>query len=527
VLLDTTEAFGLPTLSLNDGGTAFYDRTESDLSTGLLVFDYTVGAHESTTDLKVTALNQNGAAIFDFAGNVLDVSTGFPFDVDIGINSFNRWKAGKVADWSTTSDWTSGLPTSTTQAIILSGGVVSSTGSENPTVGSIATSKGATLVVAGGTFTATLGTGIGVNAGASLVKDGATLTLGGRFVNSGSIALSGSTGATRLELDGVAISGGKLQTSGTSALIETVSGTADAINGATIVSRSLVAVTDASTLTLSGGTVGSGAAISARSGSTAVVRGLVTDAGTLTLNGVTSVGASATLEMLAGGTAMLTGAVANSGTLLASGARSLIDIVGGATVTGGGIAKIANGIVDIEGPGDNQNVVFQSGGTGGLEIGVLGSAYAGIVSGFGQNVHQFIDFTAIGSAGATLSYTSTSSNSGVLTVISSGTSASIQLSGQHTQASFQITSGVGGSAEIVDPPVGVQQTTFGSHQTLGYIEKIAETAIGDILAGKFALLCNYIASEFTNTVGGHAGSTLPAEPQQMEQLPVLTHPHAR
>jgi hypothetical protein len=74
--------------------------------------------------------------------------------------------------------------------------------------------------------------------------------------------------------------------------------------------------------------------------------------------------------------------------------------------------------------------------------------------------------------------------------------------------------------------VGVQQTTFGSHQTLGCIEKIAETAIGDILAGKFVLLCNYIASEFTNTVGGHAG-TLPTEPQQMEQQPVLTHPHAR
>src|SRR5271169_4666390 len=46
------------------------------------------------------------------------------------------------------------------------------------------------------------------------------------------------------------------------------------------------------------------------------------------------------------------------------------------------------------------------------------------------------------------------------------------------------------------------------------------------LAGKFALLCNYLASEFTNTVGGHVG-TLPTEPQQMEQQPVLTHPHAR
>ena len=242
--------------------------------------------------------------------------------------------------------------------------------------------------------------------------------------------------------------------------------------------------------------------------------------------GVSSIASGGLLETLIGGTALLSGAVASSGTLFASGARSLIDIVGGATVTGGGIAKIANGIVDIEGPGDNQNIVFQSGVTGGLEIGVLGSAYTGIVSGFGQNVHQFIDFTAIGSAGATLSYTSTSSNSGVLTVISGGTSASIDFSGQHTQAASSITSGVGGSAEIFDPPVGVQQATFGSHQTLGYIEKIVETAIGDIFAGKFALLCNYMASEFANTIGGHVGA-LPTEPQQMEQQPVLTYPHTR
>jgi hypothetical protein len=61
---------------------------------------------------------------------------------------------------------------------------------------------------------------------------------------------------------------------------------------------------------------------------------------------------------------------------------------GGATVTGGGTAKIGNGIVDIEAPGDNQNVAFQSGGTGGLDIGVLGSARTGTVSGFGQNVRR-------------------------------------------------------------------------------------------------------------------------------------------
>jgi hypothetical protein len=107
--------------------------------------------------------------------------------------------------------------------------VVSSTVSDNPTIGSIATSKGATLDVTGGTFTATLGTGIGVNAGAIVVGNGATLTLGGRFVNSGSVAISGTSSSTRLEPAGVSISGGKLQTSGASARIETVSGTKNAV----------------------------------------------------------------------------------------------------------------------------------------------------------------------------------------------------------------------------------------------------------------------------------------------------------
>jgi fibronectin-binding autotransporter adhesin len=193
----------------------------------------------------------------------------------------------------------------------------------------------------------------------------------------------------------------------------------------------------------------------------------------------------------------------------------------GATVNKGGVLYVHSG-------GTAANTTVKSGGLEVLETGgvTTGTTVISIVSGFGQNVHQFIDFTAIGSAGATLSYTSTSSNSGVLTVISGGTSASIHLSGQHTQASFQITSGVGGSAEIFDPPVGVQQATFGSPETLGYIEKIVETAIGDIFAGKFALLCNYMASEFANTIGGHVGA-LPTEPQQMEQQPVLTHPHTR
>jgi hypothetical protein len=56
-------------------------------------------------------------------------------------------------------------------------------------------------------------------------------------------------------------------------------------------------------------------------------------------------------ETASGGTVIVSGTLANSGTLFASGPHSLIDISNGATVTGGGVAEIGNGVVDIEGPG--------------------------------------------------------------------------------------------------------------------------------------------------------------------------------
>src|SRR5262245_43853924 len=61
-----TVAGGVPTLSLNNGGTASY--TGGSGSTAL-TFSYTVGAGEDTSDLAVTALNLNGATVSDAAGN--------------------------------------------------------------------------------------------------------------------------------------------------------------------------------------------------------------------------------------------------------------------------------------------------------------------------------------------------------------------------------------------------------------------------------------------------------------------------
>ena len=68
----TSVSGGTPTLALNDGGIAFFDAAHSTPTS--LVFDYTVGAHDSSSALAITALNTNGATFQDPAGNVANLS---------------------------------------------------------------------------------------------------------------------------------------------------------------------------------------------------------------------------------------------------------------------------------------------------------------------------------------------------------------------------------------------------------------------------------------------------------------------
>jgi len=147
------------------------------------------------------------------------------------------------------------------------------------------------------------------------------------------------------------------------------------------------------------------------------------------------------------------------GTLFANGGT--VDV---AEAIKGGSILIGNGMVDVQ-QASADNVTFQLGGRGGLTL-FNAKGYTGKVSGFGDNGNQFIDFTAIGSAGATFSYTSTSAITGVLTVISGGTSANIDLSGHYSSANFHIRSGIGGSVEIFDPPVALSPPTVSADLAL-------------------------------------------------------------
>ena len=66
---------GVPSLSLNSGGTATYTRGSGTTS---LVFTYTVGATDSTADLEVTALLTTLGSIADAAGNPLATFSNSP-----------------------------------------------------------------------------------------------------------------------------------------------------------------------------------------------------------------------------------------------------------------------------------------------------------------------------------------------------------------------------------------------------------------------------------------------------------------
>lgn len=63
---------GIPTLALNDGGTATYDPINSTPTK--LVFTHRVQPGQNAADLAITGVGTNGATIADLAGNGIDLS---------------------------------------------------------------------------------------------------------------------------------------------------------------------------------------------------------------------------------------------------------------------------------------------------------------------------------------------------------------------------------------------------------------------------------------------------------------------
>ena len=83
---DGVTVSGSPILKLNDNATAAYDANASNPSSGMLVFDYTVGANDYTTNLAATGIELNGATIKDANGVNADLS-GVAQDFGLDVNA--------------------------------------------------------------------------------------------------------------------------------------------------------------------------------------------------------------------------------------------------------------------------------------------------------------------------------------------------------------------------------------------------------------------------------------------------------
>ena len=250
----------------------------------------------------------------------------------------------------------------------------------------------------------------------------------------------------------------------------------------------------------------------------------------------------------------MSGTLVNSGALVASGMGGVVEIAGGAAVSGSAV-QIGNGIVDV-GSGGTANVAFLATGTGGLLIADVSgsiSAFTGTVVGFGgvnhANHKQYIDLVSVTSAPNTISLSYLpASGSGTLRVSSGGAVvASIEMIGAYTSKNFSIKADGQGNVEIVDPTVpnggsvalGPTQTfpqggidlpdiAFGAQTTLAYSRNA--TGTGGTLtvsdgrhAASIALLGNYMAGSFAVAADGHGG-TLITEASQGSQQPLLTQP---
>ncbi len=224
---------------------------------------------------------------------------------------------------------------------------------------------------------------------------------------------------------------------------------------------------------------------------------MIISSGTLSNSNVGSGGtmlisAGGTLETTSGGAAVIAGHVIDNGTILASGGIMEFD---DATVTGGGTIEIGDGIIRIQGDG-NEDVAFNNDASGGLQIAddhADQNAYGGTVTGLGNPANTdstgYIDLTSVTFvSGGTITGSYDNTNH-ILTVTSGGTDvASITLEGLYATDNFHFSSGVGDTVEIIDPAVhsgGHHHDHVGHSANLGlfanYMANFGAEAHGNLL----------------------------------------------
>jgi hypothetical protein len=417
VIVTTTG--GTPTLALNDGGTATY---VSGSGTSALTFSYTVAAGQSTADLTVTALNLNGGAINDGAGNAAVVTGAVTNPAGVLVIDGIAPTVSSVA--------TSGTGITSGTGDLNAGKVVTLTVTFSEKVNVTTTGGTPTLTLSdGGTASYTGGTGTTVLTFSHTVLAGQNtpdLTVTALNFNGGTIkdvagnpavltAAVNPAGTLQIDTAGPTVS--SVTTSGTGI----TSGTGDLNAGKVVTltvnfSENVVVTTTGGTPTLTlndGGT----ASFVGGSGTGALTFNYTVAAGQNTADlAVTALNLNGgTIKDGAGNTAVVTGAVTNpAGTLQIDTTASTVSSVttSGTGITSGTGVVGVGGVVTLTANFNESMVVTTTGGTPTLALNDGGVAtYTG---GSGTNALAFNYTVAAGQNTPDLTVTALNLNGGTI-----------------------------------------------------------------------------------------------------------------
>jgi hypothetical protein len=176
----------------------------------------------------------------------------------------NSWAHPVNGDWNTASNWTVGVPTAGSTALITTSGTYTVTSSQYNSLGTLEMATRATLSIASNELDVTSGTGTGALAGTITIANGEVLGFGTdatstTFKNTGTIELQNSGNfTTHLAISGrVTLTGnGKIDLLGRDAVIETANvPSATLINGNRISGTGYIADPDLTFVNAAGGIV--------------------------------------------------------------------------------------------------------------------------------------------------------------------------------------------------------------------------------------------------------------------------------
>jgi hypothetical protein len=378
------------------------------------------------------------------------------------------------------------------------------------------------------------------NAGTMTVGDGAMLPLGGVVNNTGTIALNSTGDETDLEIlvRGVTLEGGGQVTLSDNSQNVVFAGDASAV------------LTNVDNTISGAGQLGDGQMTLFNEGVIDAngTNALVVDTGSKVITN------SGILEATGNGGLIVNSAVANTGSLLADGGNLTFN----GAVTGNGTATISGAATLEFAAASAETISFAAGSTGTLKLDDSAS-FTGSVSGL--TTTTYIELADLPWAQGQMTATFSGNTSGGKLTVSDGTgSDTINLVGDYTQSSWNLSQGSNGDTLVVDPPLSsvgnMPQSTAGNMTAfpaptavLSHIDPPADMLVASPTAifshidspasmlvatpsdsgnvdRSTALLTQYAAAGFQSGPGGGAGGfiTTPTQETTFGEAPHLTKP---